>query len=112
MKKQVSIFVAGAKKLTTERYGLKALAQELNTRYNEHDVDVFVEMKSYEDFKDNQKEYNDYISKSADMAIFVLDGCIGTYTKKEFITAVDAFNRKQIPEIVVFLKNYDVETNL
>lgn len=111
MKKKVSIFVAGSKELRTERYGLKALAQELNTRYNDHGVDVFVEMKSYEDFKDNQKEYNNYISHKSDMAIFVLDGRIGSFTKNEFVTAVDAFKQKQIPEIVVFLKNYEEETD-
>ena len=111
MKKKVSIFVAGSKDLRIERYSLKALAQELNTRYNEKAVDVFVEMKSYEDFKDNQKEYNSYITNKADMALFVLDGRIGKFTKSELITAVDAYKKKQIPEIVVFLKNFKEETS-
>ncbi len=111
MRKKVSIFVAGAQALKPERNGLKALAQELNTRYNEQGVDVFVEMKSYEEFKDSQNEYENYIRRSADMTLFVLDSCIGDYTKREFVTAVEAYKQKQIPEIVVFLKNYDKETD-
>ena len=74
MKKKVSIFVAGSKQLSHERNALKALAQEMNTRYNERGVDVFIETKSYEDFKDTQEEYNKYISDTADMALFVLEG--------------------------------------
>lgn len=110
MKKNVSIFVAGAQKLKTERYALKALVHDLNTRYHEKNIDVHIEMKSFEDFKDNQTEYDNYISQKADMAIFVLDGCVGDYTRSEFYTAVKAYNQKQIPEIIVFLKKHDEET--
>ena len=110
MKKNVSIFVAGAQKLKTERYALKALVHELNTRYHEKNIDIHIEMKSYEDFKDKQAEYDNYITQKADIAIFVLDGCIGDYTRSEFYTAVKAYNQKQIPEIIVFLKKYNEET--
>ena len=111
MKKKVSIFVAGSKDLKTERYALKALVHELNTRYHEKGIDVLIEMKSFEDFKDRQTEYENYISQKADMALFVLDGYIGDYTKREFNTAVDAYKQKQIPEIVVFLKKFNEETD-
>ena len=111
MKKKVSFFVAGSKQLSHERNALKALAQEMNTRYNERGVDVFIETKSYEDFKDTQEEYNKYISDTADMAMFVLEGSIGSITRKEFKVAADSFNRKASPEILVFLHNYDVETD-
>ena len=111
MKKKVSIFVAGSKDLKTERYALKALVHELNTRYHEKGIDVLIEMKSFEDFKDRQTEYENYISQKADMALFVLDGYIGDYTKREFNTAVDAYKQKQIPEIVVFLKKFNKETD-
>lgn len=110
MKKEVSMFVAGAQKLKTERYALKALVHELNTRYNEKNIDVHIEMKSFEDFKYDQSEYDNYITQKADMVLFVMDGCVGDYTKKEFIIAVEAYKQKQIPEIVVFLKKYDEET--
>lgn len=111
MRKQVSIFVAGAKALVNERNALKALSHELNTKYNEDGVDVFVEMKTYEEFKDNQQVYNEYIVNVADIAIFVLDGCIGDKTKDELIKAVEAYKNKQLPEIIVFLKHYDEETS-
>lgn len=111
MRKQVSIFVAGAKALVNERNALKALSHELNTKYNEDGVDVFVEMKTYEEFKDNQQVYNEYIVNVADIAIFVLDGCIGDRTKDELIKAVEAYKNKQLPEIIVFLKHYDEETS-
>ena len=111
MKKNVSIFVAGALKLKTERYALKALVHELNTRYHEKHIDVQIEMKSFEDFKYNQKEYDNYITQNADMVLFVMDGCVGDYTKNEFKIAVEAYKQKQIPEIVVFLKKYEEETS-
>lgn len=111
MRKQVSIFVAGAKALVNERNALKALSHELNTKYNEDGVDVFVEMKTYEEFKDNQQVYNEYIVNVADIAVFVLDGCIGDRTKDELIKAVEAYKNKQLPEIIVFLKHYDEETS-
>lgn len=111
MKKRVSIFVAGALKLKTERYALKALVHELNTRYHEKHIDVHIGMKSFDDFKYNQGVYNNYITQNADMVLFVMDGCVGDYTKNEFKIAVEAYKQKQIPEIVVFLKKYQEETD-
>lgn len=110
MKKTIRIFVAGAKELKTERNALKAVAQDLNTRYVENAVDASIVMKSYEHFKDRQKEYNDYITEYADLVIFVLDGKIGEFTREEFLKATEAYKKKEIPEIMVFLKNFDKET--
>ena len=111
MRKRVSIFVAGAQKLKTERYALKALIHELNTRYHEKNINVHIEMKSFDDFKKyDQKVYDSYITQNADIVFFVMDGCVGDYTKNEFKLAVEAYKQKQIPEIVVFLKKYQEET--
>ena len=103
MKKDIRIFIAGAKALKHERNALKALAHDLNTHYEDRHVGIHLKIKSYEDFMDNQNEYNDYIENFADVVIFVLKDSIGKYTKEEFIRAADAFGRKKRPEIIVFL---------
>lgn len=110
MKKVFSVFVAGSKDLKQERDALRVVAQKLNTRYKDQNFDVFVELKSYEEFKDKQKEYEEYIKETADMVVFVLDGRIGEFTTKELKAADEANKQKGLPEIVVYLKEYEKET--
>ena len=110
MKKTINIFVAGAKDLKNERNALKALAHELNTSYEDRKININLKIRSYEDFGDNQKEYNNFIENSADVAIFVLKDRIGKHTEEEFINAASAYNRKKIPEIIVFLNKDRKET--
>lgn len=110
MKKTINIFVAGAKDLKNERNALKALAHELNTSYEDRKININLKIRSYEDFRDNQIEYNNFIENEADVAIFVLKDRIGKHTEEEFINAASAFNRKKIPEIIVFLNKDRKET--
>lgn len=110
MKKTINIFVAGAKDLKNERNALKALAHELNTSYEDRKININLKIRSYEDFRDNQIEYNNFIENEADVAIFVLKDRIGKHTEEEFINAASAYNRKKIPEIIVFLNKDRKET--
>lgn len=110
MKKTINIFVAGAKDLKNERNALKALAHELNTSYEDRKININLKIRSYEDFRDNQIEYNNFIENEAEVAIFVLKDRIGKHTEEEFINAASAYNRKKIPEIIVFLNKDRKET--
>ena len=112
MKKVIRIFVAGAKDLQSERNALKALAHDLNTHYEDRHIGIFLKIKSYEDFKDNQNEYNDYIENFADVVIFVLKDGIGIHTEEEFIMASNAFSRKKHPEIIVFINKNRQNNNV
>lgn len=59
--KKIRIFIAGPKALEGERNALKALAHDLNTEYEDRSAHIQVKIKSYENFKDNQQEYNKFI---------------------------------------------------
>lgn len=112
MKKIFSVFVAGSTDLKQERDALRVVAQRLNTRYHDQNFDIFVELKTYEDgvFKNKQENYEAYIKEKADMVVFVLDGRIGEITTQELKAAVAANKEKKLPEIVVYLKEYEKET--
>ncbi|MBQ7664336.1 MAG: hypothetical protein IJS43_03845 [Bacteroidaceae bacterium] len=111
MRKIFQVFVAGSKDLKQERDALRVVVQKLNTLYNDQNIDVFVELKSYEEFKDKQVEYEAYIREKADMVVFVLDGHIGEFTTQELKVAAEASKqKKKLPEIVVYLKEFNEET--
>ena len=110
MKKNISIFVAGSKALKEERNALKALAHDLNLEYDEKRIGIHIKTKSYEDFRDDQTIYNNFIENNADIAIFILKDSIGIYTEKELIIAAKAYREKKIPEIIVFLNKDREET--
>lgn len=110
MKKIFSVFVAGSTDLKQERDALRVVAQRLNTRYNDQNFDIFVELKTYEEFKDKQSEYEAYIKDKADMVVFVLDGGIGEFLTQELKVATEAYKQKGLPEILVYLKEYEEET--
>lgn len=110
MKKTIRIFVAGAKALKTERNALKALAHDLNTNYQERQINLDIKIRSYEDFKDSQDEYNKYIVSKADIVVFILKDKIGPKTEEEFVKAASAFGIKQRPEIIIFLNKDRKET--
>lgn len=102
--KKIRIFIAGSKSLDAERNSIKILANDLNSIYNTKDYMVITH--SYEHFNDDQKEYNNFIEQKADIVIFILDGCIGVNTEKEFLKATEALNRENRPEVIVFLRNF------
>ena len=62
MKKQIPIFIAGAKSFRDQRVALKAMANDLNTEFSDQKKDVVIYMCSYENFGDHQQEYNQFIA--------------------------------------------------
>lgn len=98
----VNIFIAGSQNLREERQVIKLAAQDLNgVNKSRH---IFVYTHSYEDFKDNQGEYNNYITNEANIVIFLVDGTLGKITEQEFIKAAKSFNEEGHPEIIVFVQ--------
>ena len=110
MKKQIPIFIAGAKSFREQRVALKAMANDLNTEFTEQKKDAVLYMCSYDNFGDHQDEYNQFIANVADLVIFVLDGSIGTHTEEEFRLAVSEFKKDKVPQVYVFLKEFKEHT--
>ena len=104
MQKDISIFIAGATENTAkERQCLKAVANDMISKYKHTGISS-IKAVSYENFKDNQNRYNDFIEQDADIVFFVLKGKMGDKTKEEFLKAGEAWRKKTRPEIVVFLE--------
>ncbi|MDD6393394.1 MAG: hypothetical protein PUG21_03840 [Prevotella sp.] len=107
---RISIFVAGAKNLKTQRLLLKALANDLNDEYARKGYDTQVVMKSYENFGDRQEDYNEYIENEADLVLFVIEERIGYHTENEFKLAAKKQNKSGKPKVKVFLKSFEERT--
>ena len=106
----ISIFIAGAKKLKEQRLCLKALTNDLNSRYCQLKKDVSIHMNSYENFGEKQSEYNDFILNQADLVIFVLEERIGPKTEEEYLLATKAYKEKGHPTVLVFLHSHEGTT--
>lgn len=107
MERKIRIFIAGAKELKQERNCIKVLANDLSSKYESRGIQIIAH--SYEHFDDNQKSYNDYIEKEADIVIFILKGRIGARTEEEFLKATDSFRKENRPEIILFVHEYTNE---
>ena len=108
---KIRIFVAGAKHLKNERLSMKALANDLNTRYSRNRKNVIVSMSSYENFGDDQSAYNEFIQERADLVIFIFDGYIGKKTEEEFLLACKSYKEEKHPKVLVFLKSFSERTD-
>ena len=108
--RKISIFVAGAKDLEAQRLRLKALANDLNEEYSRNGDAIIVNVCSYENFVEEQPVYNSFIENEADLVIFVLEGRIGPKTEDEFLLAANKSRQSGTPEIMVFLRSFEVMT--
>lgn len=106
----ISIFIAGAKKLKEQRLRLKALTNDLNSKYDRMKWKVSLHTNSYENFGDRQDDYNDYITNQADLVIFVLEERIGSKTEEEFLLATNAYKQNGHPEVITFVHAFDEKT--
>ncbi len=104
------IFIAGAKDLREVRLNMKALVNDLNTKYSKEGLPVTVNMVSYENFGDQQKDYNFFIEKKANMVIFILDGRIGKKTEEEYRLANKVWKEQHRPKITTFLHSFSQRT--
>ncbi len=103
--KNIKIFIAGAKDLTDQRSSLKLIANDLNTEYAH--AGIHINLISYENYGDNQTAYNRFITKEADIVLFILDGRIGIKTEEEFLLATRNLAEHGHPEMYIFLKKFD-----
>ena len=106
----ISIFIAGAKSLKEQRLGLKALTNDLNSKYDRMKWQVSLHTNSYENFGDRQDDYDDFITNQADLVIFVLEERIGRKTEEEYLLATDACKKNGHPEIITFVHAFDERT--
>ena len=109
--KGINIFIAGAKDLKLQRERLKVLATDMNNIFYKQGDEIRLNVTSYENFRNNQCEYNEYICNKADLIIFILDGKIGSYTKEEYLLSIENKRKTGYPQIVVFLKSYKEVTS-
>lgn len=108
--KKISVFVAGAKKLSALRLRLKAMANDLNNEFKQKNIDTFVNMVSYENFGEEQGEYNKFIAEEADLVVFLLEDRIGEVTEMEYRLVVSCNEKKGRPEYSVLLREFDEKT--
>ncbi len=106
--KTINCFIAGSKKLDRERDAILAEMMRMHNSWSKRKYTIFA--KTYEDFPakahigGQQKLYNAFIKKEADIVIFILDGQIGEKTREEFNIAMESFSTKNRPQIYVFAK--------
>lgn len=105
---QIKFFVAGSTHLKEERSALKEMVSDMNSQ--RESLDTSFTLYSFEHFNDDQTHYNRFIEEEADVVVFVLDGCIGTKTRDEFIRATDSLKLNHHPEIMVFLRGANEKT--
>lgn len=108
MNGDLKIFIAGAKKLEEERKALKALVNNINFKYQKKGIRIIA--GSFEQFDDNQLVYNDYIEKSADIVIIIIDDVLGAKTQEEFVKATESYKATKHPEVMVFMHKYSERT--
>lgn len=102
---ELKIFIAGSKELKQERNGIKIIANDLSSLYGSRGIHITAH--SYEHFDEDQLSYNNFIINEADIAIFILDGYIGSKTEEEFIEATKSLKENGHPEVMVFMREYD-----
>lgn len=110
MKPTISIFVSGAKSLKEHRMRLKVLANDMNGEFRKKGIDIILNMYSYLNFGDNQKEYDDFIKNKADIVMFIFEGRMGDKTREEFLLASETFKKDGSPKPYVFLKEFEERT--
>ena len=110
MKQTLSIFVSGAKRLKEHRMRLKVLANDLNNELRSKGENVVINMYSYMNLGDDQKEYDDFIENKSDIVLFILEDSIGDKTRNEFLKASAALKKTGTPRIFVFLREFSERT--
>lgn len=87
------------------------MANDLNNEFKQNDLNMTVNMVSYENFGDEQRIYNKFIAEEADMVIFLLENKIGQKTEEEYRLAVECHQKNGHPENCLFLQEFDDRTD-
>ena len=107
--KNVNLFIAGSKSLQQERDIFAGVVNVLQSKWKPLGIDV--NSYSYQNFPrevtdiPSQKQYNNFIAKQVNVAIFILSGKAGTYTNEEFEVAYSNFKKNGTPKIFVYSLN-------
>lgn len=109
MKKDITIFVSGSKKLKEHRVRLKALVNNLNGENRMKGIPVTLNMFSYVNLGDNQTNYDDFIKNKSDIVIFLVEDRIGEKTREEFLLATHEQKKTGKPKSLVFIKEAQVK---
>ena len=110
MKQTISIFVSGAKRLKEHRMMLKVLANDMNGELRKKGQDIIINMYSYMNLGDDQKEYDDFIEHRSDIVFFIIEDKLGEKTRDEFLLALEAYKKTGAPKIYIFLKEFNERT--
>lgn len=89
---------------------LKALANDMNGEFRKKGIDLNINMYSYMNLGDDQKEYDDFIEHKSDIVFFIIEDKLGEKTRNEFMVATEAFKKTGSPKIYVFLKEFQERT--
>lgn len=103
----IKFFIAGAKKLKTER---SLLREELSKVGNVYDLDI--RSYTFEDFPTSltgaeggrQADYNKFIAEDANAVIFIFDSIAGEITEEEFNIAYSSLKENKHPDIFVYVR--------
>lgn len=117
--KSIKCFIAGSKSLQSERDALRAVTCVMYNKWAAKNFRIL--SYTFEDFEravvigGHQKQYNDFILKEADWALFIIDGKIGGITIEEYRIAMDSYKKNGRPKILAFAKtgsedNKDIAT--
>ena len=104
MKRDITIFVSGSKRLKEHRLRLKALVNNLNGENRMKGIPITLNMFSYVNLGDNQTDYDDFIKNKSDIVIFIIEDRIGDKTREEFLLATQEHKKTGKPKNLVFIK--------
>lgn len=102
----VNFFIAGSKSLQQERDVFAGVVNILQSKWKPLGIDV--NSYSYQNFPREvtdilpQEQYNNFIAKQVNVAIFILSGKAGAYTMEEFEVAYNNFKKNGTPKIFVY----------
>lgn len=105
-RKTIKCFIAGSTALKNERNALRAAIAETHNRWRDRNLEIL--SYTYEDFDrrfvegGHQREYDEFITKEADLAVFIISGAVGEFTVSEFEKAMKSFKQGKHPQILVF----------
>ena len=106
--KSIKCFIAGSKTLQAERDALRAVTCVMYNKWASKNFRIL--SYTFEDFEraavigGHQKQYNDFIAKEADWALFIIDGGVGGITVEEYRKAMDAYKKNGKPKILALAK--------
>lgn len=109
---KLKCFIAGSKALEKQRIIFRSILSKMQNLWN-----ITIEAKTFEDFsttlseEGRQADYNNYIANEADIVAFIFDSHVGGITLKEFEVAHESFKTKKRPEILVYCKQDNENTN-